>query len=62
MAGAAHSRQHGDLEHSRASVIKDIIRAIRIKQARGSTGNGKGPEPPVWIDCFSTETMWAGVP
>lgn len=62
MAGAAHSRQPGDLEHFVVSVIKDIIRALRIKQARGSSGNGKGPEPPVWIDCFSTETMWAGGP
>lgn len=47
MADAAHSRQRGDLEHFGVSVIKDIIRALRIKQARGSTGNGKGPEPPV---------------
>lgn len=62
MAGAAHSRQPGDLEHFGVSVIKDIIRALRIKQPRGSSGNGKGPEPPVWIDCFSTETMWAGGP
>lgn len=62
MTGAAHSRQHDDLEHFRVLVIKDIIRAIRIKQACGSTGNGKGPEPHVWIDCFSTEMTSAGVP
>lgn len=49
-------------EHFRVLVMTDIIRAIHTEQACGSTGNGKGPEPHVWIDCFSTEMMSAGIP